>query len=278
MKVSIVSRIHCNLLWTNLKKILILCLNKFAHAGKKRCITCIILGIADICSFQTCWSVCVFFLSCADNTLKWDETESESSLVPQDVVVADHNLGFTEIKWSFLQVSHYYFLCKSLRLKIQTIKQSHWATDTVDYGCLAYISVYGRKRFVMCVCFPYILGLCYDSVWINSALYFKSVDLCSLECSDDRSRLAVLAELTLDLQKWSWGRAACEMERKTKRKPKREKGFVSRHTDTGQDKNRVRGRETLIIGDYLKTSDVSILLYHYYKIFYNFTICSLIYK
>lgn len=75
----------------------------------------------------------------------------------------------------------------------------------------------------MCVCFSYILGLFYDLLWINSALYFKSVDLCSLKHSDDRSRLAVLAELTLDLQKWCWGRAGCEMERKTERKPKREK-------------------------------------------------------
>lgn len=67
------------------------------------------------------------------------------------------------------------------------------------------------------------MGLLYDSVWINTVLQFKCIDLCSLKLGDDRSRLTELAEPSLDLEKWSQCTAGCEMKHKTERQPKRDK-------------------------------------------------------
>lgn len=76
------------------------------------------------------------------------------------------------------QISHYYFPGKPLLTWIRTVERH----QTIRIPCLhicEHICVWSRKAFAVC----FLASFC-DSAWLNWALQFKSVDLCSLDCGN----------------------------------------------------------------------------------------------
>lgn len=125
------------------------------------------------------------------------------------------------------QISHCYFPGKPLLTRIRTVE----CHQTIRIPCLhicEHICVWSRKAFAVC----FLASFC-DSARLNWALQFKSVDLCSLDCGNGSGADPWFGEIK------GQGSTGCETASETERKNKEQnKGFVSRGTETGRDKDR----------------------------------------